>query len=69
MRFSGKWVFGFCRREMEVVNVRLTKWKNLGRRRRRTTTRLGWYKSPCRHGFCERIREESKAAMCSCTHN
>jgi hypothetical protein len=25
MRFSGKWVFGFCRREMEVVNVRLTK--------------------------------------------
>jgi hypothetical protein len=25
MRFGGKWVFGFCRREMEVVDVRLTK--------------------------------------------
>ncbi len=25
VRFGGKWVFGFCRREMEVVDVRLTK--------------------------------------------
>ncbi len=25
MRFGGKWVFGFCRREMEVVDLRLTK--------------------------------------------
>ncbi len=25
VRFGGKWVFGFCRREMEVVDLRLTK--------------------------------------------
>jgi hypothetical protein len=25
MRFGRKWVFGFCRREMEVVDVRLMK--------------------------------------------